>query len=109
MALAVCMSGGGGQDGRDDTGDAASCNGCPVILQPKKLVQFGRANQRWHFDHSTGLIRAFHTNQLDKGMCWFHWGNLRTGVPRCLPWKGLLLCITLTVHHQVISECINLQ
>ena len=72
MALAVCMSSGGRQDSRDDNDDC-SCNGCPVILQPKKLVQFGRANQRWHFDHATGLIRAFHTNQLDKGMCWIHW------------------------------------
>jgi len=66
LAMTVRMPSGIGQNYEEDPQDV-SCNGCTVILHPKKVAQFGRANQRWHFDHSTGIIHAFHTNQLDKG------------------------------------------
>jgi len=41
--------------------------GCAVGLQRTKKVQLGRANQRWQYDSVTGLIRAFHTDTVDKG------------------------------------------
>ena len=41
--------------------------GRSVALQRMKVVQFGRANQRWRYDASSGLIYAFDTNSEDKG------------------------------------------
>jgi len=41
--------------------------GCPVTLQRVKTAQFGRANQRWIYDDSVGLIAAFSADTVDKG------------------------------------------
>jgi len=45
----------------------SSYSGCPVTLQRLKTTQFGRANQRWTYDQSSGFIIAFSTNIIDKG------------------------------------------
>ena len=42
-------------------------SGCPVTLQRVKTAQFGRANQRWIYDDSVGLIAAFSADTVDKG------------------------------------------
>ena len=47
--------------------DVVTYQGCAVVLQQKKTAQFGRANQRWYFDESTGFLQAFHTDAIDKG------------------------------------------
>ena len=52
----------------DDEGSSMTYIGCPVTIQPRKTAQFGRANQRWHYDESTGNIQAFATDQMDKGI-----------------------------------------
>ncbi|ELU06637.1 hypothetical protein CAPTEDRAFT_220130 [Capitella teleta] len=49
-----------------DHEDPLSYIGCAVTLQQRKTSQFGRANQRWHFDANTGIIEAFHTDTMDK-------------------------------------------
>jgi len=41
--------------------------GCPLTLQRVKTAQFGRANQRWNYDQSSGFITAFKTDTIDKG------------------------------------------
>ena len=41
--------------------------GCPVTLQRVKTTQFGRANQRWIYDDSTGVVVALSTDTVDKG------------------------------------------
>ena len=46
---------------------ASSYAGCALNVQRLKTTQFGRANQRWAYDQSTGLITAFHTDAIDKG------------------------------------------
>ena len=51
--------------------DNASYVGCAVALQRKKVVQVGRANQRWRYDAATNQIYAFDTNALDKGLWCF--------------------------------------
>jgi hypothetical protein len=63
MVLTVGMPSSG-----SEAEDPLTYIGCPVTLQQKKTAQFGRANQRWHFDTSTGLIEAFHTDTIDKGL-----------------------------------------
>ncbi len=54
---------------QSDTGDqqALTYIGCPVTLQNRKVAQFGRANQRWYYDAENGFLRAFNTDQMDKG------------------------------------------
>ena len=46
---------------------ANSYVGCLLTLQTVKTTQFGRANQRWFYDKSTGFIIAFSTDTIDKG------------------------------------------
>ena len=38
-----------------------------VQIQRRKTTQFGRANQRWFYEQSTGMIRAFSTDEEDQG------------------------------------------
>ena len=64
MVLAVMMD--NGPRSADD--DNVSYVGCAVALQRKKVVQFGRANQRWRYDTATNQINAFDTNAVDKGI-----------------------------------------
>ena len=52
----------------DEDGAAISYLGCHVTVQALKVSQFGRANQRWLYEQSTGFIHAFHTDQMDKGL-----------------------------------------
>jgi len=47
---------------------SSSYVGWGVSVQRKKLVQFGRANQRWRYDESSQLIYAFVTDTADKGI-----------------------------------------
>ena len=50
------------------SGDSTSSYvGCPLTLQRVKTTQFGRANQRWFYDESTGFTVAFSTDTVDKG------------------------------------------
>jgi len=42
--------------------------GAQLTLQRVKTTQFGRANQRWTYDQSTGIIAAFSTDTIDKGI-----------------------------------------
>lgn len=44
----------------------ASYYGCQVVVQKRKITQFGRANQRFYHDESMGYIQAFHTDTMDK-------------------------------------------
>jgi len=45
----------------------SSYAGCAVTLQRVKTTQFGRANQRWTYDTSTGFIVPFSTDTIDNG------------------------------------------
>ena len=56
LALTVYMS-------FDERGHA------PVVLMPRILDQFGRANQKWAYEEKRALLHCFQTNTMDKG--WF--------------------------------------
>ena len=53
----------------DEDGLPLTYVGSEVALQNRKMTQFGRANQKWEMDVSTGLIEAFVTDKWDKGEC----------------------------------------
>lgn len=59
-------------------GNMATYVGCTVTVQRKKTVQFGRANQRWHHDQSTGFIYAFTADVHDKEITAANRGNVCT-------------------------------
>lgn|SRR6218665_1236402 len=56
-------------DATTEANNVTTYVGCTVTVQRKKTVQFGRANQRWRHDPSTGFIYAFSTDVHDKGKC----------------------------------------
>ncbi len=52
---------------KDEDGSPLTYVGCQVTLQHRKTSQFGRANQKWAFDSSSGFISAFSSSSMDKG------------------------------------------
>ncbi|CAD5115835.1 DgyrCDS4773 [Dimorphilus gyrociliatus] len=50
-------------NGEDDV--QCSYIGNPIVVAPKKTVQFGRANQKWQFDSDNNLLLAFATTKED--------------------------------------------
>jgi hypothetical protein len=52
---------------REDQSMTLSYANSSVVLLQHRNTQFGRANQKFMFDHNTGLIQAFYTDFLDKG------------------------------------------
>ena len=63
----------------DEDGMPLTYVGCEVALQNRKMTQFGRANQRWYYDPSTGFVQAFHTDPVDKreyNTRWIIWNLL---------------------------------
>ncbi|XP_064634273.1 doublecortin domain-containing protein 1-like isoform X2 [Lineus longissimus] len=51
---------------RDDQSMTLSYANSSIVLLQHKNTQFGRSNQKFMFDHDTGLIQAFYTDFLDK-------------------------------------------
>ena len=69
MVLSVAMP--NVQGNQEEEEDIVTYQGCAVVLQQKKSNQFGRANQRWYFDETTGFLQVFHTDLIDKGEGWY--------------------------------------
>lgn len=63
---------------RDTIDPTLTYGGSAVTLQAWKTAQFGRANQRWYLDESTGFIEAFHTDIMDKGNHLINYSTLST-------------------------------